>query len=471
MPVDASKFIPASPTTSGVTASHITAIHLTCKSSNTFLFLRPSTVPTMRLIDAGFATKSMDVHDKSSDWGLTSGLVPCDQAFSKALKGTPQAHPHYHAHGQAQVIHLSLGNGVFEKLSGQNHFEHMAEIHSGPGVSEHGTEKYRHFYCAGKNANVNFAMEKATGKVFWYWRVALGIQNPTTLVPVFVWGYNGVAVTGDYDMWMVAPHISMVGAKTSIHSIKDSHGRSAASGFTSSLIAKLNQACGRMTTPVFNHGAEAQNVSFTQAMDRYLALFCPGKMAPIMIPRVVLPGVLHDLLLHGYLVIRNPKWLTGVTLGIEDMAEAEKQFPDDGSVKAGVSAMNTLKENAATAIQAAVRNRKNLKSGGTGNIAKASAGWVERYNQLRYFRAVGRTSDVNEIRERLLLPTSAFPSWGSGSDADVRSEVQKLAREAEQAFGRSGFIKDGDHVSPVDQTTGGPSVNQLRSFWENQGKG
>jgi hypothetical protein len=426
----------------------------------------------MRLIDAGFATKSMDVHDKSSDWGLTSGLVPCDQAFSKALKGTPADHPHYHAHGQAQVIHLNLGKGVFEKLSGQNHFEHMAEIQAGPGVSEHGTEKYRHFHCATKNASVNFALEKATGKVFWYWRNATGIHDPKNLVPVYVWGYDGVAVTGDYDMWMVAPHISVVGGKTGIHSIKDSHGRSAASGFTSSLIAKLNQACNRVKTPVFNHGAEAQNVSFTQAMDRYLALFCPGKMTPVMIPRMVLPGVLHDLLLHGYLVIRNPKWLSGVTLGIEDMAEAEKQFPDDSAVKGGVAAMNALKSNAATAIQAAWRNKQDLKKGGTGNIAKASGGWVERYNQLRYFRAVGRTADVNEIRERLLLPASAFPSWGAGSDADVRSDVQRLAREAEKDFGRTGFVQDGDHVSPVDQSKGGPSVNQLRNFWENQkGKG
>ncbi len=468
MPVSASKFMQATPQTCGVVESHIGGIHRACQRANTFLFLRPSTVPTMRLIAAGFATKSMDVHDKSSDWGLTSGLVPCDQAFSKALKGDPNPHPHYHGHGKAQVVHLELGGGKFEQLHSQSHFEHMAEIQSGPGVAGHGTQKYRHFHCATKKNTVNFALERATGKVFWYWREAVGQHDPTQLVPVYVWGYEGVPVTGDYDMWMVAPHISEVAGKTAIHSIKDSHGRSAASGFTSSLIGKLNAACGRSATPVFNHGAEAQNVSFTQAMDRYLALFCPGKMPPVMIPRLVLPGVLHDLLLHGYLVIRNPKWISGVTLGIEDMAAAEEQFPDDSAVKGGVAAMNALKANAATAIQAAWRNRKDRLAGGKGNVAKASGGWVERYNQLRYFRAVGRTADVNEIRERLLLPANAFPAWGTGSEADVRSDVQRIAREAEKAFGRTGFVKDGDHVSPVDQTKGGPSVSKLRDFWEGQ---
>ena len=456
MPVNPANFMAATPSTSGVVASHLAAVHAACRAANTFLFLRPSTVPTMRLIDAGFATKSMDVHDKSSDWGLTSGLVPCDQAFSKALKGQPDAAPHYHGHGRAQVIHLSLGNGVFEKLHGQNHFEFLSEIQSGPGVDTHGIQNYRHFHCPAKNGNVHFAMERSSGKVFWYWRTASPTQDPAKLVPVFVWGYDGVPVTGDYDMWMVAPHISKVSGKTSIHSIKDAHGRSAASGFTSSFIAQLNAACNRVTKPVFNHGAEAQNVSFTQAMDRRLALFSPGSLQPVMIPRLVLPGVLHDLLLHGYLVIRNPKWLSGCTLGIEDMAEAEAQFPDDGAVKGGVAAKRQLETNAANRIKQVLFK----KGDGTG--------WQERYAQLRYFRAIGRTADVNEISERLLLPDSAFPKWGPGSEADVRSEVQRIAREAEAAFGRTGFVKEDGHVSPVDQSKSGPSVSDLRRFWESQ---
>ncbi len=446
----------ANPTTSGVVASHISAVHTACRAANAFLFVRPSTVPTMRLIDAGFATKSMDVHDKSSDWGLTSGLVPCDPAFSKALKGQPEANPHYHPHGKAQVIHLNLGNGVFEKLNGQSHFEFLTELTNGPGVDVHGIVAYRHFHCPAKNGNVNFAMERNTGKVFWYWRAATAQQDPKKLVPVFVWGYDGVAVTGDYDLWMVAPHVSKVSGKTGIHSIKDAHGRSAASSFTSGFITQLNHACGRLTRPVFNHGAEAQNVSFTQAMDRRLALFCPGSLTPVMIPRLVLPGVLHDLLLHGYLVIRNPKWISGSTLGIEDMAEAAAQFPDDAAVKGGVAAKQQLETNAANRI----KQFRFQKGDGSG--------WQERYAQLRYFRAIANTADVNEISDRLLLPDSAFPKWGAGSEADVRSEVQRIGREAEASFGRTGFVQEDGHVSPVDQSKTGPSVSDLRRFWEGQ---
>src|SRR5690606_11502130 len=95
----ASKFIPATPEKSGVVKQHIRDIHWVCQNLNTFLFVRPSTVATMRLIDAGFATKSMDIHDKSSDWGLTSGFVPVDQAFSKKLNGDPNPKIHPHGHG------------------------------------------------------------------------------------------------------------------------------------------------------------------------------------------------------------------------------------------------------------------------------------------------------------------------------------------------------------------------------------
>lgn len=73
-----------------------------------------------------------------------------------------------------------------------------------------------------------------------------------------------------------------------------------------------------------------------------------------------------------------------------------------------------------------------------------------------------------EIRQRLILPDGTFPKWGAGSDADIRSEVQKIARNAEAAFGRTGFVLEDGHVSPVDQTKGGLSVTDLRKFWESQ---
>jgi|GEM_PF-4799068 len=452
-----SKFNTATPTTSGVVGTHLRDIHMACRHQNVFLFVRPSTVPTMRLIGAGFATKSMDIHDKSSDWGLTSGLVPCDQAFSKARTGAPNPQIHPHGHGEAEPVQLNLKDS-FETLNGQSHFDFMTEVKAGACTTAHGLAKYRHFHCDQKNATVCFLMEISTGKIFWHWRTT----EPKTLIPVWVWGYKGTPVTGDYDMWMVAPHISRLKGSHSINSNKDVHGRSAATGFISEFIGDLNHACNRVKKPVFNHGAEAQNLSFTQAMDKQLVVFPAGLMQPFTITRILLPGILHDLLLHGYVVVRNPKWNKGATLGIEDMADACTQFPDDPAVKAGVAAKGKLEAGAARTILSAMRNGKNYTP---------DAGWHERYGQLRYFRAVGRMPDPSNSLEELVLPPEAFPMSGPGSDREERKAAVLLGKSMEEKFTRTGFVMEDGHVSPVDESKGskqGGSVKSAINAWENR---
>ena len=365
MGVAADKFEAATPVTSGVTRSHLRDIHNACRQMHTFVIVRPSTPATMRLIDAGFATKSMDIHDKSSDWGLTSGLVPVDQAFSKNCDGkTPNDRLHPHGHGEAQAVHLGLRDS-FEKLNAQQHFEHMTEVHSGPCTTAHALTRYRHFHCNAKNARVCFVLERGTGKVYWHWRN----KAPAALVAVLVWGYSGTPVTGDYDL-------------------SDSS-----------------------------------------------------------------------------IVVRNPKWLHGVTLGVEDMAAAADQFPDDKGVKAGVAEMKKLEESVAVKLQ-------RLRRGKTGTASTGLAPdthWNDRCKQLRYFRAIGRMPDATQSPETLMLPTSAFPSSGPGSGTESLKEVTAMGKEMETKFGRTGFVQEDGHVSLVDRSVGGSSKGRVQSLvrdWE-----
>ncbi len=458
-------FALATPESSGVVRSHLSSIHSVCQNLNSFMFLRPSTVPTMRLIEAGFATKSMDVHDKSSDWGLTSGLVPCDQAFSKAWAGkTPNPHPDFHKHGQAEPIHLNLSSS-FETLFAKRHFDPLREIKS--------DGEFRYFKCDNRpTSDITFALAlKAVGKfksgdVFWCRDSAI---NPK--IPVYVWGYKSVPVTGDYDMWMVAPYHKNINGDLAINSNKDAHGRSAASAFSIKMIRELNLRCRRVDKPVFNHGAEAQNVSFTQQMDRYLVLFCPGRQAPIMVPRLVVGAVLHDLLLRGYLAIRNPKWVSGSTLGIEDMADAHSEFPNDPMVQAGKQAREKLEKMAALRILQAWRDRPAQLGQVPSNPAPRldTSGWAERYKQLRHFRVIARASEMDDVTHCVILPNDAFPRWGAGSSADMREQARQMSREAETNFGRTGFTSEGGSVSPIDESrNSNANVRNLRNFWEQQ---
>ena len=70
-------------------------------------------------------------------------------------------------------------------------------------------------------------------------------------------------------------------------------------------------------------------------------------MTPISLNRVLLPSVLHDLSRHGYEVVRNPKWMNGSTIEIENMGRAPEKFAKDGAVKAGKAALAKLEASAA----------------------------------------------------------------------------------------------------------------------------
>lgn len=423
------------------------------------MFARPSEPATMRLIGQGFATKSMDIHDKSSNWGLTSGFVPCDQAFNKNPGGTPNPDFRAHGHGDAGAVQLSFTPTQFSALLGMGHFEHTQEVPPGSvGFSAADANTFRGF-TSRRNTDVVLLWKKADGKVFWRWKE----KTPAPLVKMMVWSYKNVPVTGDYDMWMVAPHLSVLGGKKEVLSVKDSHGRSAATQFMTDLIRHLNIGCKRTNNPVFNHGAEAQNFSFTQKMDSHFAVFTPGTIQPFMFSRAMISSLLHDLLRHGYVVVRNPKWKDGVTLNAEDMANAPEKYADQGIVKAGKAALLELKKSALSEIL----QKNNKKYGSKFNEADGLA-WATRYVQIKQFRHAWKIPDKQE--ENIILPPSAFPKSGPGSTGDRYERAKAYGTEIESKFGRTGFVFEDGHVAAVDASrapaSGGRVQQMAREYAE-----
>lgn len=331
---------PISEKESGIVDSHSLAIAATAREQNTFIFIRPTEYDSTILIRAGYATKSMDVHHKSSNWGPMAGFVPCDPAFSKKCDGSPNPREHEHKHAAAHPVQLTLKPDLLashEKIEFQDGYllERMdgpdrtavpfvARRLAGRSAMDGVRAKFEAFqtsgslpeykFCTAKpadfgNKSTLFALLKKADQwlVYWVqWEGETGRLNP---LRVFGYPQNGVLnpVTGDYDLWMVAPHFSHFDTHAMVRLEKDVHGESAASGFTMSLIGKMNAACGRADNPVFNHGAEAQNYGFTQALDWNLAMFTPGGGA-YMVRMNEMPGLLGDLQKAGYLVAVNKRY-------------------------------------------------------------------------------------------------------------------------------------------------------------------
>jgi hypothetical protein len=392
-------------TTSGVTDGHAAAIARLCRELDIFIFIRPSEAETMHLIDAGFATKSMDVHDKSSNWGPMAGTVPLDPAFSKkcaafprptaleepehfaqklAQKCGPACRPHHSKtchvfrHGVEQPVQLILSLGVLNK------WKELGKLVFADGhVGAIGTTSEQRFKSTMKVTGVSVQPAMVTDTVFvlepfampdevrtaWglanepanrtFFRVSYEFQGGGAQ-PLFVWAYpvkvdhtrwergeenlrtvGGITypwklfrpVTGDYDLWMVAPHLAWW--KLHMHVVKftDEHGvPSAATFFNNWMLSKLNDACARSNNPVFNHGAEEQNYGFTQALDKKVVMFTSSGDAR-MVDMADLPRIAAELVYAGYLALWNRRYdevkppLCGTTF--QKLADAYKEARDE----------------------------------------------------------------------------------------------------------------------------------------------
>lgn len=366
---------PATPDAAGITAAHIRAIDAACKKKNVFLIVRPSEKETMTLIDTGFATKNMDIHDKSSNWGLTAGMVPSDAQFSKKKIGPPDLKPARKIHGRAHTIHLAL-KPEWVTLIGTHFPVTKAPFKpqlDEPGIVENyclcgGTLRAFRHYRDRLDTNFCFLLDNLN-RVSWRWaNPALNKEIPVSGIPMFVWAYEvggeDLPVTGDYDVWMLAPGVTNFGAGImNIKSKPDAHGRSAATDFYTDFLDILNADCVRAKGGrVFHHGAEAQNFSFTQDLgSKPNSVFCPGTREPFMVDNKDLPRLIYEMLRHGYVATMNPKWRKGVTLGIEDTGYAM----EDGSDVA----VNSAAEQIRLAASASVERGGESRARGEGVLA------------------------------------------------------------------------------------------------------
>ena len=329
---------------SGIVAGHIAAIERAAATRNAFIFIRPTEFDSTILIRFGYATKSTDVHNKSSNWGPMAGFVPCDPAFSKKCEGVPNAQEAAEKHHAAHPVQLTLKPellAVHEKIEFQTNYlltraeggqkldvpwevKRTATATSNPvvGSARARFEAFQkaagdipeHKFCTAKpagfgNKSTLFCLIQKANEWLVYWVQWDGATGRLRPLRVFAYPQRGRLnpVTGDYDLWMVAPHFTHFDTASAVQIQEDSHGPSAASAFTFDMLDRLNYECGRASNPVFNHGAEMQNYGFTQALDWNLAMFTPsGSSRMVRINQI--PGILADMQQAGYLVVWNKRY-------------------------------------------------------------------------------------------------------------------------------------------------------------------
>ena len=316
----------------GMLPEHVAATIRVAQADNTFIFVRPTTLDSRRLIGFGYPTKSMDIHDKSSDWGPMAGFVPVNPAFDKkrglsqgraAFSVPNPALDRHNDHGLATTCQLFLTDellvefeqlGKITRVPGRWARPHAGETHELSGAATPADARH---YRATKDTIVRdfYLWRGDRGWLVWYedttsW--ATGDDGGVAVEPLNVWAYmvgdHAEPVTGDYDLWMVAPYRTSVRTHLRVELNADLHGPSAATTYITGAIRRLNTECACLERAVYRHGAESQNYTFTQGIDARLAMFTPNGTAR-MVARGDLPAILTDVRNHGYLVYANKRYL------------------------------------------------------------------------------------------------------------------------------------------------------------------
>lgn len=109
---------------SGLVPEHVEKFKNVAKERNTFIFVRPVNKLATSLIKKGAATKGMNVHGKSSDWGPAAGYIPFDQDLSKkhgnkeaVEKGNTDNEESLQEHmNEISTVKLKLDNNRIEEL-------------------------------------------------------------------------------------------------------------------------------------------------------------------------------------------------------------------------------------------------------------------------------------------------------------------------------------------------------------------
>lgn len=203
---------------SGLVPSHIENFKKVASEQQTYILFRPVNKLSTSLIQKGAATKGMEVHGKSSNWGPMAGYIPFDQDLSKKYgdegavrKGNQdneESIKEQHGLNQITKVILTLEPERIEELKREN-------------IIKEGTEKQEghklYYFFDVNNESYEFRMDQRTGQVQYKTkngkRATLGQEiKEWTFVEVMakVVEKEAKALTADYDLFALTPSLSQI---------------------------------------------------------------------------------------------------------------------------------------------------------------------------------------------------------------------------------------------------------------------
>lgn len=192
----------------GIVPSHLAPLQDIAMTTNSIIGIRPVETVATGLIEAGHPTKDFHIKGKSANWGPQAGLICTDQAFSKleqVAKKTPakvaNANEQIQAciqEGHAVATPLQLSSQRLDVLVKLGHITQLA-VQGADGtlqLSAHGPSQQTYTFEAHRTS-------PSSDSYF--------ITHQGKPLEVLAKHAEGKPLTADYDLHLIAPHISDFG--------------------------------------------------------------------------------------------------------------------------------------------------------------------------------------------------------------------------------------------------------------------
>lgn len=192
----------------GIVSSHLLPLQKVAAQTNSIIGIRPVENVATGLIEAGHPTKDFHIKGKSANWGPQAGLICTDQAFSKLEKFKDDAPEKVtNANKQIQAC-ISDGHAVATPLKVPR--SRLDELMKLGLINELATKEHGgtlSFTAQGPSQHLYTFEGRRTSPL----EDSYFISHQGKPVDVLAKHVGKDAITADYDLHMVAPHISDLG--------------------------------------------------------------------------------------------------------------------------------------------------------------------------------------------------------------------------------------------------------------------
>lgn len=342
----------------GIVASHLVPLQNLAKAHNCIIGIRPVETVATGLIEEGHPTKDFHIKGKSANWGPQAGMICVNQAFSK-LEGQVASDPArvHKLNGQTRQC-IEDGHAVAVPLVISK--ARMATLLAGDFITD--------VQRADAEGNIKFGAKAPSGEFYAFEATPLPgrvnglyrISQQGQPMEVLAKTPEGKALTADYDLHLIGPHISDLGAQDNLpvpgvahHQFKaridgyidratDSRPRNLApelrrnysrpesfyrkedpdignaTGRIAAMIPVINAALVGNGEKVVHHNADSGSLASDPSANYPATFFLPvrlGEFAEICVieNRQQMAELIQQAKNDGYHVPLNPLWEPGVT--------------------------------------------------------------------------------------------------------------------------------------------------------------